>query len=100
MKRLVEPAVRAARQGFPLTSFQAYLFTVIAPILSASDGAGKIFAPGRQTCWKRAGPSATKVSRRRLNGLRKTARSLYRRRHGQGDRGQSRDLGGHLTATI
>ena len=29
MKRLVEPAVRAARQGFPLSTFQAYLFTGI-----------------------------------------------------------------------
>ncbi|HET9273144.1 MAG TPA: gamma-glutamyltransferase [Methyloceanibacter sp.] len=46
MKRLVEPAVRAARRGFPLTEFQAYLFTVIAPILTASDGVAKIFAPG------------------------------------------------------
>jgi gamma-glutamyltranspeptidase/glutathione hydrolase len=44
MKRLVEPAVRAARQGFPLTQFQAYLFTVIAPILLASPGVAKIFA--------------------------------------------------------
>jgi gamma-glutamyltranspeptidase/glutathione hydrolase len=46
MKRLVEPAVRAAKRGFPLTEFQAYLFTVIAPILTASEGAAKIFAPG------------------------------------------------------
>lgn len=45
MKRLVEPAVRAARRGFPLTEFQAYLFTVIAPILTASEGVAKIFAP-------------------------------------------------------
>ena len=45
MKRLVEPAVRAARQGFPLTDFQAYLFTVIAPILTASQGIANIFAP-------------------------------------------------------
>jgi gamma-glutamyltranspeptidase / glutathione hydrolase len=45
MRRLVEPAVRAARQGFPLTDFQAYLFTVIAPILTASPGVAKIFAP-------------------------------------------------------
>ncbi len=45
MKRLVEPAVSAARQGFPLTDFQAYLFTVIAPILTASPGVAKIFAP-------------------------------------------------------
>ncbi|HEU4476700.1 MAG TPA: gamma-glutamyltransferase, partial [Methyloceanibacter sp.] len=46
MKRLVEPAVRAARRGFPLTAFQAYLFTVIAPILTASEGVANIFAPG------------------------------------------------------
>ncbi len=46
MKRLVEPAVRAARQGFPLTDFQAYLFTVIAPILTASESVARIFAAG------------------------------------------------------
>lgn len=45
MKRLVEPAARAARQGFQLTAFQAYLFTVIAPILTASEGVARIFAP-------------------------------------------------------
>ena len=46
MKRLVEPAARAARSGFPLSEFQAYLFTVIAPILTASPGVERIFAPG------------------------------------------------------
>ena len=46
MKRLVEPAVRAARGGFPLTAFQAYLFTVIAPILNATAGVARIFVPG------------------------------------------------------
>jgi gamma-glutamyltranspeptidase/glutathione hydrolase len=46
VKRLVEPAVRAARAGFCLNEFQAYLFTVIAPILTASEGVAKIFAPG------------------------------------------------------
>src|SRR3990172_765284 len=46
MKRLVEPAAKAARDGFPLSAFQAYLFTVIAPILTASAGAASIFAPG------------------------------------------------------
>ncbi len=45
IKRLVEPAVRAGRAGFPLSEFQAYLFTVIAPILTASEGIAKIFAP-------------------------------------------------------
>jgi gamma-glutamyltranspeptidase/glutathione hydrolase len=46
MKRLVEPAVRAAREGFPLSAFQAYLLTVIAPILKTSAGVAAIFAPG------------------------------------------------------
>ena len=46
MQRLVEPAVRAAASGFPLSAFQAYLFTVIAPILTASEGVARIFAPG------------------------------------------------------
>ncbi len=46
IKRLVEPAVRAARAGFPLSSFQAYLFTVIGPILTASESVERIFAPG------------------------------------------------------
>jgi gamma-glutamyltranspeptidase/glutathione hydrolase len=45
LKRLVEPAVRAAKAGFPLNAFQAYLFTVIAPILTASPGVAAIFAP-------------------------------------------------------
>ena len=45
-RRLVEPAVCAARSGFALTEFQAYLFTVIAPILTASEGVANIFAPG------------------------------------------------------
>jgi gamma-glutamyltranspeptidase / glutathione hydrolase len=44
MKRLVEPAMRAARIGFPLSAFQAYLLTVIAPILTATSGVAKIFA--------------------------------------------------------
>lgn len=46
MTRLVEPAVRAAREGFPLSDFQAYLFRVVAPILTGSPCARAIFAPG------------------------------------------------------
>ena len=37
---------RGARKAFRLTDFQAYLFTVIAPILTASPGVARIFAPG------------------------------------------------------
>jgi gamma-glutamyltranspeptidase / glutathione hydrolase len=45
MRRLVEPAQRAAREGVVLTPFQAYLFTVIAPILTATESARALFAP-------------------------------------------------------
>ncbi|MEZ5828764.1 MAG: gamma-glutamyltransferase [Hyphomicrobiales bacterium] len=98
MKRLVEPAVRAARQGFPLTTFQAYLFTVIAPILQESDGAAAIFAPG--------GKLMTAGETFRNEGLAETLEWLAEdgvRLFVDGDIGQaivhqSRDLGGHLTA--
>ena len=73
MKRLVEPAVRAARKGFPLSAFQAYLFTVIAPILTASEGVARIFAPAA-SCLKPAKPSATRSWPRRWNGSPRTAR--------------------------
>ena len=49
MKRLVEPAARAARAGFPLSEFQAYLFTVIAPILTASPWRRTNLRAGGQT---------------------------------------------------
>ena len=98
MKRLVEPAVRAARAGFPLTSFQAYLFTVIAPILKASEGVRRIFAPGGKLL--EAGETF------RNEGLAETlewlaedgARLFVDGDVGQAIVAQSRDLGGHLTA--
>ncbi len=98
MKRLVEPAVRAARAGFPLTSFQAYLFTVIAPILTASDGAKKIFAPGGELM--KAGETFRNPAlAETLEWLAEDGARLFV----EGDVGraiasQSRDLGGHLTA--
>lgn len=45
MRRLAEPAVRAARDGVTMSDFHAYLFQVIAPILTASEGARALFAP-------------------------------------------------------
>ncbi|MGB6910351.1 MAG: gamma-glutamyltransferase [Methyloceanibacter sp.] len=48
MQRLAEPAVKAARTGFQLSAFQAYLFSVIAPILNATPEVAKIFAPEGQ----------------------------------------------------
>jgi len=97
MKCLVEPAVRAARSGFSLSAFQAYLFTVIAPILTASAGVAKIFAPGGAPM--KAGETF------RNEGLAETLEWLAEdgaRLFVDGDVGkaivaQSRDLGGYLT---
>jgi gamma-glutamyltranspeptidase/glutathione hydrolase len=98
MKRLVRPAVRAARTGFPLTTFQAYLFTVIGPILTASESVRAIFAPG--------GKLMTAGETFRNEGLAETLQWLAEdgaRLFVDGDIGnaiiaQSRDRGGHLTA--
>lgn len=96
MKRLVEPAVAAARKGFPLNAFQAYLFTVIAPILNESEGTRALFAPGGKLL--EAGDTF------RNEGLADTLEWLAEdgaRLFTDGDIGQaivaqSRGLGGHL----
>lgn len=36
LARLLEPAVRLAREGFPLAPFQAFLFQVVGPIVQAT----------------------------------------------------------------
>jgi gamma-glutamyltranspeptidase/glutathione hydrolase len=97
MQRLAEPAVRAARSGFPLTTFQAYLFTVIAPILTASEGVARIFAPDGKPM--QAG--ATFRNERLADTLawvaEDGARLFVDGDVGQAIAEQSRDLGGHLT---
>jgi gamma-glutamyltranspeptidase/glutathione hydrolase len=97
MKRLVEPAVRAARQGFPLTEFQAYLFTVIAPILTASAGVASIFAPGGKPM-KAGGTFRNEQLAETLEWLAEDGARLFV----DGDVGkaivaQLRDSGGYLT---
>ena len=47
MHRVAEPAIRAAREGVPILPMQAYIATIVAPILMAS-------APAR-ACSRRAG---------------------------------------------
>ncbi len=42
---LARPAVEAAREGVEMTPFQAYLFSVVAPILTASEQARALHAP-------------------------------------------------------
>jgi gamma-glutamyltranspeptidase/glutathione hydrolase len=97
MKRLVEPAVRAARRGFPLTDFQAYLFTVIAPILTASQGVAKTFAPDGKPM-KAGATFRNEELAETLEWLAEDGARLFI----DGDVGkvivaQSRDQGGYLT---
>ena len=97
MKRLVEPAMHAAREGFALSEFQAYLFTVIAPILTASESVARIFAPGGKLL--QAGETF------RNEGLAETlawlaedgARLFLDGDVGQAIVAQSHEFGGHLT---
>ncbi len=44
MRRLMEPAMEIARRGFVLSPFQAYLFGVVGPIYTVTEGARRIFA--------------------------------------------------------
>ena len=98
MKRLVEPAVRAARSGFPLSDFQAYLFTVIAPILTASEGVAKIFAPGGRPMPAGATFRNAELAET-LSWLAEDGARLFLDGDvGQAIVAQSLDLGGYLTA--
>ncbi len=51
MRRIVEPAIAAARDGIRLNPLQAYIFSVVAPIYHATEGARLLYAsprdPGR-----------------------------------------------------
>jgi len=98
MTRLVEPAVTAARKGFPLSTFQSYLFTVIAPILKESDGVRAIFAPGGKLL--EAGDTFRNESLgETLAWLAEDGARLFTEGEiGKAIVAQSRDRGGHLTA--
>lgn len=48
MKRLVAPAIVAAKSGVRLNAYQAYLFSIIPDILQADPRAAKWFAPNGQ----------------------------------------------------
>ena len=97
MKRLVEPAVWAARAGFPLSAFQAYLFTVIAPILTASEGVAKIFAPGGKPMSAGATFRNEELAETLSWLAEDGARLFVNGDVGQAIVAQSHELGGHLT---
>ena len=44
MRRIVEPAVVAAREGVPLNRLQAYIFSIVAPIYLATPRARALYA--------------------------------------------------------
>lgn len=46
MKRLLAPAIKAARQGIKISGFQAHVAGLVAPILKANPHAKDHFAPG------------------------------------------------------
>lgn len=43
MRRLVEPAVRAAKEGIVLNALQAYIFSVVSPIYLATPSAAALY---------------------------------------------------------
>jgi gamma-glutamyltranspeptidase/glutathione hydrolase len=47
IKRLVEPAIRAARGGVTINRFQAYLFQILAPIYLSTGGARSTYGESR-----------------------------------------------------
>ncbi|MEC9369036.1 MAG: gamma-glutamyltransferase [Pseudomonadota bacterium] len=97
MTRLLEPAIAAARDGVEMTPFHAYLFTVIAPILTASEGARALFAP-RGTLLRTGETFRNPRLAATLEALGREGESLF----SEGEIAcaivaQSRDEGGHLT---
>lgn len=97
MTRLVEQAASAARDGVAMTDFHAYLFTIVSPILTASDSARAYFAPGGELLkggeiYRNPEFAAT------LEGLAEEGPRLFTEGEiGQAIVAQSRDHGGHLT---
>ena len=49
MARLIEPAVRAAREGVVLTAYQAYLLRVVSPIYDLAPEVREVFCCGERT---------------------------------------------------
>ena len=97
MTRLVEPAITAARAGVTVTELHAYLYTIVSPILTASETARAYFAPGDKLLaagdiYKNAEVADT------LDCLaREGARLFSEGEVAQAIAAQSRELGGHLT---
>jgi gamma-glutamyltranspeptidase/glutathione hydrolase len=97
MARLVEPAVLAAREGVRVSKLHAYLYTIVSPILTASQSTRSIFAPddtllAEGDIYKNAAVSDT------LDSLAREGPRLFTEGEvGQAIAAQSCDLGGYLS---
>lgn len=97
LSRLIEPAVLAARQGIALSDFEAYLFTVVAPILTATPEAAESFAPDGRLLqdgdvYREAGLADT------LEALAREGLRLFTEGEvAQAIVDEAREFGGHLT---
>ena len=97
MSRLVEQAAAAARDGVPMTEFHAYLFTIVSPILLASEGARAYFAPNGELLTSGDIYRNTEFAST-LEGLAEEGPRLFTEGEvGQAIVAQSNDHGGHLT---
>lgn len=97
MTRLLEPAVRVARDGVRMSAYQSYLFSIIPPILSLDPRAAKCFAPGGRLL--KAGDRL--VNRQLADTLealgREGERLFIDGEIGQAIQKQAAERGGHLT---
>ncbi len=97
MTRLVEPAILAAREGVHVSKLHAYLYTIVSPILTASQSVRDIFAPDGKLLaegdiYKNAEVSDT------LDCLAREGPRLFTEGEvGQAIAMQSCELGGHLS---
>ncbi len=96
MKRLIEPAILAAREGVRVTRLHAYLYTIVEPILIASTEAKKSFAPDGKVL----GPGDIYRTSEVADVLdclaREGPRLMSEGEVAQAMTAQSRDSGGHL----
>jgi gamma-glutamyltranspeptidase/glutathione hydrolase len=97
MARLIEPAILAAREGVTVTQLHAYLYTIVAPILTASQSVRSVFAPDDKLLVAGDVYRNAKIADTLDCLAREGPRFFTEGEVGQAIAAQSRDLGGHLT---
>ena len=96
--RLFEPAVLAAREGVTVTDLHAYLYTIVAPILTASPSAAAYYAPDGKLLGAGSVYRNTALADTLDCVAREGARLFTEGEVAQAMVAQSLERGGHLTA--